>query len=115
MGIIALCHTKVKTFKNPEGADYDRYQPDMHEKTWGLTHKWADIVLFANFHTVIEDEKKRKAAGGQVRIIQTERTAAYDAKNRAGLPQMIQMGQDGAAAWANFVTALKSGREKGGE
>src|SRR5690606_20560338 len=25
MGIICLCHTRIKTFKNPEGTDYDRY------------------------------------------------------------------------------------------
>lgn len=118
MAVIALCHTKVKTFKNPEGADYDRYQPDMNEKTWGLTHKWADIVLFANFHTVIEDEKKRKAAGGQLRVMHTERRAAFDAKNRAGLPEEIDMGANGKDAWGNFMKALQAGKakvaEKGG-
>lgn len=51
MTIFALCHTKVKPFKNPLGPHYDRFQPDMHEKTWGLSHKWADAVLFGNFES----------------------------------------------------------------
>lgn len=115
MAIIALCHTKVETFKNPEGADYDRYQPAVHRKTWELTHRWADHVLFANYFAVIEqvskDGKKGKASGGQQRVLFTTRHAAWDAKNRAGLPEEIDMGNSGAEAWNNLVSALKAGKE----
>jgi len=117
MSIIALTHTKVTPFRNPEGADYDRYAPDMHHKTWGLTHKWADIVLFANYHTVVvkdtEKAKKGKAHGGQQRTLHTVRHAAYDAKNRNGLSETIDMGDDGATAWGNFIAEIKSA--KGGK
>jgi len=116
MAIIALCHTKVSTFKNPEGADYDRYQPDIHHKSWALTHRWADIVLFANFYTVIADEQtsgkgpsKGKGRGGSERVMFAERTAAFDAKNRHGLPSEVSMGATGAEAWANFLEAMKGG------
>lgn len=113
MGIVGLCHTKVTPFRNPEGADFDRYAPDMHHKTWGLTHKWADHVLFANFFTdVAEEGGRKKGKGGQDRVLYTERHAAYDAKNRAGLPEEIGMGKSGQDAWTNFVTAMKT---KGGE
>lgn len=119
MGIVGLVHTKVKTFKNPEGADYDRYAPDMHDKTWSLSHKWSDCVLFGNFEvvlTAIQENKKTgatrgKAIGGNVRMMYTERHASYDAKNRLGLPSEIEMGDSPAQAWANFVEALKKGRE----
>lgn len=116
MSILWLCHTRVKPFKNPEGADYDRYQPDMHEKTWGLTHKWADVVLFGNFEITITTgsgsakKEKGKASGGQQRMMYTERHAAYDAKNRLGLTSEIEMGSSAAEAWANFMTAVKAGR-----
>lgn len=117
MAIIALCHTKVKPFKNPEGPDYDRYQPDMHEKTWGLTHKWSDIVLFANHYVeVVTDNansKKGKGRSAQVRVMYTTRHAAYDAKHRHGLPDDIAMGNSGSEAWSNFMQAIKSA--KGGE
>jgi hypothetical protein len=116
MAVVGLCHTKVGTFKNPEGADYDRYQPDMHHKTWGLTHKWADHVLFANFYVDVSKDKgesRPKGKGGQDRVLYTVRHAAYDAKNRAGLPEVIELGQSASEGWNNFTTALKAA--KGGK
>ena len=108
MGILCLCHTKVVTFKNPEGADYDRYQPDMYKNTWGLTHKWSDVVAFLNFETFVNQEGVRaKASGGQHRMMYTERHAAWDAKNRLGLPEEISLGDSAAEAWQNFSSAVK--------
>jgi len=116
MAVIVLCHTKVTLFRNPEAADFDRYQPDLHHKTWSLTHRWADIVLFANFYTVIADEtsggkgpSKGKGRGGTERLMFAERTAAFDAKNRHGLPSELSMGNSGTEAWTNFLSAMKGG------
>lgn len=108
MAFIGLCHTKVENFKNPEGPDFDRYVPAVHKKTWELTHKWADMVLFANYETFVESERtgKPKGKGGQNRIIHTERCAAFDAKHRHGLPNEIEMGDAGRGAWSVFQKAL---------
>lgn len=119
MGIMALVHTKIKPYKNPSGADYDRFAPDMHDKTWSLSHRWADSVLFGNFDvtlTAVQENKKTgssrgKAVGGKFRILYTENDAAYDAKNRLGLAPEIEMGDSPKEAWNNFVAALKLGRE----
>ena len=114
MGIIALCHTRVKTYKNPEGDDYDRFSPDMHEKTWGQAHKWADIILFANHHTVPKKDRGELRAKGMSsgqRFIYTQRTAAWDAKSRIALPERIDMGGSGTEAWSNFSKEVKAGRE----
>ena len=113
MSIICLCHTKVATFKNPEGADYDRYQPDMHAKTWSLTHKWADFVGFINFETFTEKDGARvKGKGGQQRILYTERHAAYDAKNRLGLPAEIVLADSAEASWNTLYNAMREARNK---
>ena len=122
MTVFLLCHTKVSTFKNPEGADYDRYSPDMHAKTWSLTHKWADVVLFGNFSAAVvgqrgkeemDPSKKGKGKGGNLRILLTERTAAYDAKNRLGLPAEVDMGDDARSSFENFKNAVKAAKESG--
>lgn len=111
---ILIAHTAVKTFKNPEGPDFDRYTVDLHAKTWGLTHKWADMVLFANYFTVVDESGSRaKGKGGTERILYTQRSAAWDAKNRHGLPEEIDMGDSGAEAWGNFVKAIADGRNNG--
>jgi hypothetical protein len=116
MTIVLLCHTKVEKFTNPEGPDYDRYQPDVHKKTWSATHKWADMILFGMFETFVTSaksgDKKGKADGGQTRIIKTVRHAAYDAGNRHGLPEEIECGESPEEAYGNFAMALKQASTK---
>lgn len=115
LAIICLTHTKVKTFKNPEGDDYDRYTPDMHEKTWGLSHKWADVVLFGNYETFAKKNKgelKAKAVQSTRRLFYTQRTAAWDAKNRLNLPAEIEQGNSASDAWRAFFEAAKAGRRQ---
>ena len=119
MTVIVLSHTKVKNFKNPEGADYDRFTPDMHEKTWSLTFRWCDAVFFGNFETTLtqvstpkKGTHKGKALGGSHRVLFTERTAAYDAKNRIGLDALVDMGESAEEAFGNFKTALVEARER---
>jgi len=119
MSICLLGHAKVSPFKNPSGPDYDRYNVDVHHKTWSLIHKWADIVLFANYEVAFakgdDTAKKAKAKGGKTRVLYTEHEAAFDAKNRHGLEAEIVMGESSKEAWLNFVNAMKAGRNKGGE
>ncbi len=111
MSIIGTAHTRVVTFKNPGDLDFDRYVPDMHDKTWSITHKWADAILFGQFFTeVVEDGNRAKGKGGQARVIYTERHAAYDAGNRFGLPEEIECGKSGAEAWNNFIAAMKTAK-----
>jgi hypothetical protein len=115
MSVLCLCHTKVETFKNPEGPDFDRYQPAMHRKTWEQTHRWADMVLFGHFEVHVDQRKganvteKGKARDGQTRLLMTERRASWDAKNRHGLPEEIECGASPQEAWDNFMKALKMG------
>lgn len=115
MGIIALAHSLVRPFKNPEGEDYDRFIADMHHKTWAVTHKWADLILFSNYYVEVDKgssgRERAKGKGGQVRFFNTEHHAAYDAKNRHGLPAEISMGDSGNEAWANLVNEIKAARK----
>lgn len=107
MTILILSHVKIETFKNPEGPDYDRYVADCHRKTWSVTHKWADAVLFANFVTVTQEKKGRvKGIGGQQRVIHTERHASYDAKNRFGLVGDIDLSNDETKNWETIWNAI---------
>jgi len=112
MAVIMLGHTRVATFKNPEGPDYDRFTPDVHPKTWGLTHKWADYVLFLHFETFVEEGKstRAKGKGGTRRVIHSERSSAWDAKNRFGLPNRIDCGASPQQAWKNLVAAFAAAK-----
>ncbi len=111
MTIFLLFHAKIVTFKNPVGSDFDRYQPDVHKTTWGATAKWADAILFGNFDVVVDSKGKAKGKGTiKRRVMYTERSAAFDAKNRMGLAIEIDMGDSPDEAWAALAGALKEAR-----
>jgi hypothetical protein len=117
MTIFLLGHAKVGTFKNPQGADFDRYQAEMDKETYAVTAKWADSILFGNFETTVNQGKKaasdlsRKGKAVDVyRALFTQRMPAFDAKNRLGLPAEVEMGESPEEAWKNLVDAIKAGR-----
>lgn len=106
MNVILLAHSHIKSFKNPEGEDYDRYQLKLHDKAAGLVKEWSDAVLFMRQETLVHKEKHRKAkgVGTGARVIHTERSAAFDAKNRYSLPAELPL------SWEDFDTAARAGR-----
>jgi len=108
--IVALAHTRITRFANPEADDYDRYEPDLHRKTWALTARWSDLILFGNYQTAtVIDGLRKKARGGVTRLLHTERSAAWEAKHRHGLAPVIRLGNTPEAAYGAFVDAMKAG------
>ena len=111
MTIVLLMHSDIKNFKNPQGADYDRYTPDMLKDDWNRTFGWADAVLFMNF--VVETEKasandaKKIVTGGSERAFFAENAGAYDAKGgRYGLPPVITLPNNPADAYKHFISIV---------
>ena len=108
INVFLVAHSVVKPYNNPEGHDYDRHVPKMEKDIWDATHRWAQAVFFMN--EVVEVDKdgtRRKAKGGsERRNLYTERTGAFDAKNRMGLPPVIDMGDSGKEAFENLKDAF---------
>lgn len=105
MNIIFTAHAQVKSFKNPESDDFDRYQLAMHDRAAGLLKQWCDAVLFAKHetHTYREKGSKRtRAESNGVRALYTQWTAAYDAKNRYNLPERLPL------SWDDFFACVKA-------
>jgi len=114
MSVLLLDHSTVAQFKNPADDDYDRFTPCLHRKTWALTSRWTDLILFCNYYVEVEKERKGdrpKGKGGKSRMMHTEFDAAFEAKNRHNLPAEIDMGNSGAEAFANLMAAIKEGRK----
>ena len=117
--IVVLSHCKVKSFKNPLGADFDRYISDVHEKTWAATNKWADYVFFGNFFSVVETANKSKpealrhgkGIGATQRVVYTERRDAFDAKNRSSMSPVLDIPNDPKQIWATINNEIT--RKKG--
>lgn len=111
MHIVALAHTEIKTFNDPEAASYDRYQLRMDKRQVALWSEWVDAILFANYEIKVRTQaggktadilKKGKAAAGTPdRVLFTERRAAFNAKNRYSLPPELPL------EWDEFAKAIK--------
>lgn len=94
VGVVIVCHTTVKRCSPPDMDEgYDRFELKLTKQTAPLVKEWADCILFANYKTrLVEGEDGRtRAKGGKERVLYTERTAAWDAKNRYGLPPELPM------------------------
>ncbi len=112
LNVILLAHVHVRPFNDPNGPSYDRYEMRLHKGTAALWSSWADAVLFACFDaTVMKAGKKGRAAvlddamakGKAVeikRVLYTTKEAAYDAKNRHGLPDELPL------SWPAFAKAI---------
>ena len=92
MNIVIICHGQMRKFEQPdEMGAYDRWELKLSKKAAPLVKEWADMVLFANYKTyVVEDDKtKSKKAQGGKRVMYTTHKPCWDAKNRDGLPDMV--------------------------
>jgi len=95
INVVLTAHAQIKKFEQPdEMGAYDRYELKLGQKTSSktapLVKEWADMVLFANYKTLVmtTDDGKKKAQGGE-RVIYTNHRPAWDAKNRHGLPDQL--------------------------
>lgn len=104
MNVVLVAHSMVKTFQNPEGLPYDRYELAMNAKAAGLLKQWVDAVLFVRLETFAKaiDKTAKKARGYSTgaRIIHTQPCAAYDAGARWKLPEELPL------SWDDFASAV---------
>jgi len=94
MNITLVAHSQIKKFQNPEGEDFDRYELKLAGKgAAGLVKEWADNVLFAAYEVVSATDENKRTRGVSTgrRIARTVHSASYDAKNRAGLPDPMEL------------------------
>jgi len=90
--VVITAHSKITKFEQPdEMGAYDRWELKLQKKTAPLVKEWADMVLFANYKTIVINvdnqgatKGKNKAQGGE-RVMYTSHMPAWDAKNRHGL------------------------------
>lgn len=94
INVVLLAHATMKRVSKPDDmGEYDHWELKLNTKTTNkvapLVKEWADLLLFANYKTIlITDGNKKKATGGE-RVMYTTHTPFADAKNRFGLPDEL--------------------------
>ena len=92
--VVVLAHAAITKFEQPDAVgNYDRWSMKTSKQVAPLLREWCDMLLFANYKTVVEKagsapNAKNKASGGQ-RVLYTSHHPCWDAKNRFGLPEEL--------------------------
>jgi hypothetical protein len=107
--VIALGHSQVEPFGDPEGENYDRYTLRLHQQAEGKpsiraeTIEWADIVAFASLRSMRKvigkgsfDEKS--IATGKDRVLYFGQSLTRVSKDRYGLPDSCPLQWDAFSA-----------------
>jgi len=96
INIVVTAHMKMRKFEQPdEMGAYDRWELKLQKTTAPLLKEWADMVLFANYKTLVINvdgqgaQKGRNKAQGGKRVIYTSHHPCWDAKNRHGLAEEL--------------------------
>jgi hypothetical protein len=91
--VIAIGHSTVRRIQPPGLSDaYDRYELKLDPVNSTKLKEWADAVLFVSWDVRITEnaEGRVRGVGGKERMIYTTHSAAFDAKNRVGLPEKLK-------------------------
>lgn len=91
--VLILAHAKQRKVELPdEMGAYDAWGLKLSKNVAPILKEWADALLFANYKTyVIDDGNGKRKAQGARRVIYANHAAVWDAKNRHGLPDEMDM------------------------
>ena len=111
--VVVLAHAAITKFEQPDAVgNYDRWSMKTSKQVAPLLREWCDMLLFANYKTVVEKagsspNAKNKASGGR-RVLYTTHHPCWDAKNRFGLPEELPLDYASIAACIPGSSAPKA-------
>ena len=97
--VVITAHAKMRKQELPDEAGaFDRWELKLSKQTAPLLKEWPDALLFLNFKTLVvaTDANTHKAQGGK-RVIYTSHHPCWDAKNRHGLPEELDLSYESIA------------------
>ncbi len=93
MNVVVTAHAKMRKFEQPdEMGAYDRWEMKLSKQVAPLIKEWCDALLFVTYKTVVvsQNNNVKKAQGGK-RVIYANHHPCWDAKNRHGLPDELDL------------------------
>jgi len=116
MNVVITAHAKMRKFEQPdEMGAYDRWEMKLSKQVAPLLKEWCDMLLFCNYKTFVvstDNNGPKKAQGGK-RVMYTSHHPCWDAKNRHGLPDEMDMDYAGIAhLFSNAAEKKKTAYDK---
>lgn len=99
MSLILIAHSKIEKAPNTLGDEYERWTLKVHKQVAGLFYESFDAILFARLETFTSKSESGKVKGfGDRRVLETQESPGWLAKNRYRLPPQIPLSWDDLAA-----------------
>lgn len=106
MGVILIAHSKIENAPNAAGDEHQRWTLKVHKQIAGLFYEGFDAILFARLEVFTTKAENGKVKGyGDARVLETQESPAWLAKNRYRLPVRIPLAWDELAAGINRGSA----------
>ena len=93
MHVTVIAHARQRKIELPDQAgSFDHWEMKLSKQVAPILKEWADLLLFLNYKTfvVTTDNNTHKAQGGK-RVMYTTHNPVWDAKNRHGLPDEMEI------------------------
>lgn len=90
---VVIAHGKPRKYELPEEqGQFDRWEMKLSKQVAPLIKEWCDMLLFCNYKTfVVTTENNTKKAQGGKRVMYTTHNPCWDAKNRFGLADELDL------------------------
>lgn len=93
VNVVLIAHAAMRKVESPDEPPYDHWEMSLSRKIAPKVKEWTDILLFANYRImVVEENGRNKARGKARRMMYANHHPTYDAKNRFGLPDEMELG-----------------------
>ena len=104
MAVILIAHSKVEKAPNAAGDEYERWTLKVHKQIAGLFYEQFDAILFARLQVYTRKTEAGRTKGvGDARVLETQESPAWLAKNRYALPAQLPL------SWEDLDAALNRG------
>ena len=106
--VVLLAHCKTATIKNPNGPDYQKYQPDLTDRIFNSTAKSLQYILFLGKQPEFETDKATKKRTVKIsdRFIGITNETWYNAKNWDNLQDPIFCGTSAKETYNNLTEKI---------
>ena len=99
MRVVMIAHNQIKAFHDPSTESYDRHELKLHKAASALVLEASDMCLFLNYKKGTVKVQGNKGLTSKTvqsgRVLVTTESPACVAKNRYGLPEEIQVVDEG--------------------
>lgn len=102
--LILLVHAEIRSFRNPDGSDYKRFEMAINNKAADMFKRWAHSILFARQEEEVTNDGKRVVL--EDRAMYSVRSNGFDAGTRHDVPSKMPLSYSAYAAARDLAQHL---------